>query len=264
MLSLSKFQPFESDNLIRIGASHHGGYLIPSNIHAQLLISLGLGDNWEFELDMVRHGYVNNFIVFDNTVSLLSNLRRFTKRLKYKNFKLKAVIYRLIVLFKYIYFFTLLKNVHIKKKITKKGSKINLLKNNDINVDEIFNFHVSNSKLSIILKVDIEGSEYEIIEQILNHSNQIILLIIEFHFIHENDLLFNNLLELIKSKYSLIHTHFNNYSQLSEDLIPNVVVFTFIKRSIFTEANMLAKIPKLGFDSPTTPLRPDFTIKFNS
>ena len=185
MLSLSNFQPFESDKLIRMGASHDGGYLIPSDINAQLLISFGLGDDWKFELDMVSNGYVNKFIVFDHTVSLLNNLNRVTNLLKYKSFKLSALIYRIIVLWKYFFYFTFLGNIHISKKITGKGSKKSLLRNNEINLHEIFDLYVSNSKVSVILKVDIEGSEYEIIEQILGHSDQIVLLIIEFHSIHE-------------------------------------------------------------------------------
>ena len=56
---------------------------------------------------------------------------------------------------------------------------------------------------------------------------------------------------------------FNNYSKLHKDLIPNVVEFTFLNKSLFKEKNKVAKLPKLGFDSPSAPLRPDFNIVFN-
>ena len=37
------------------------------------------------------------------------------------------------------------------------------------------------------LKIDIEGSEYEIIEDIIDHSQKISVLIIEFHWINKKN-----------------------------------------------------------------------------
>ena len=38
-----------------------------------------------------------------------------------------------------------------------------------------------------LLKVDIEGGEYKIIDQVLKHQNKIQMLIIEFHWINQNE-----------------------------------------------------------------------------
>ena len=59
ILTLSDFRPFEINNLIRMGATNDGGYLLPSDYKADLLISLGLGDDWKFELDLIKNNYVD-------------------------------------------------------------------------------------------------------------------------------------------------------------------------------------------------------------
>ena len=53
---------------------------------------------------------------------------------------------------------------------------------NDINLKKIFQKIHNNKNL---LKIDIEGSEYEIIDDIISHSSKIKMLIVEFHWINK-------------------------------------------------------------------------------
>ena len=46
---------------------------------------------------------------------------------------------------------------------------------------------------NVVLKSDIEGSEYEVIDQILNYSDRIEMLIFEFHWLDKNEEIFLNL-----------------------------------------------------------------------
>jgi hypothetical protein len=266
MLTKFDFQPFDTNNLIRRGAKNDGGYLIPEDAKADLLISFGLGDDWKFELDLVRNNHVNKFIVFDHTQNLLVYAIRLLKRINVNNFKFSAFIYRLLILLRYLRDYVIRNNIHIKKRITKQGSVIinNNVKKlvNDINLYELFDKFVSSPNIRVILKIDIEGSEYEIIQQILHHSDQVILLVIEFHDITDNMLIFEQCLSLLKMKYSLIHSHINNYGHVDENLIPQICEFTFIHKAHFHENRKVDKLPREGLDSPTTPFRPDFQISF--
>ena len=255
MLELKDFQPFNYDKLVRRGSTNDGGYLIPADISAKFLISLGLGDDWKFELDLIKHKQVNNFIVFDHSVTLLNLLRI----LMNKKRKLKAFIYRAIVLIRYFRDFTFLRKQHVKKKITKYGS----IKNSrEINLEEIFKEFVVDPKSTIILKIVIEGSEFDIIEQVVEFSSQTLILIIEFHEILKQKVKFKTSLELLKSKFSLIHTHVNNYGEIDEFSIPNVCEFTFINHNMHREQGKVSRLPRVGLDSPSTPGRPDREIIF--
>lgn len=256
MLELKDFQPFNYGNLVRRGSTTDGGYLVPSDISAQFLISLGLGKDWKFELDLIKHKQVNDFIVFDHSVTLLNLLRT----LKFRKRKLKAFIYHAISLTRYLKDFTFLRRKHVKKEITKYGSMKN---SGAINLNEIFKEFVVNPKSTIFLKIDIEGRELDIIEQVIKHSNQILLLIIEFHDILKQKNKFKTSLELLKSKFSLIHTHVNNYGEIDESSIPNICEFTFINQNMFRENGKVSRLPRIGLDSPNTPGRPDPAIIFD-
>ena len=65
-----------------------------------------------------------------------------------------------------------------KKKIVKKE-----LNNNEINIDKIIK--LSNLQ-NLIIKCDIEGGEYEIVDNILKYEKLISCIIIEFHHIDLN------------------------------------------------------------------------------
>jgi hypothetical protein len=255
MLELKDFQPFSYDNLVRRGSANDGGYLIPADISAQFLISLGLGDDWKFELDLIKHKQVSKFIVFDHSVTFLNLFKTLIKRKR----KFKALIYRLIILIRYFRDFTFLRKSHVKKKITKHGSAKNF---GEICLNEIFKEYVVDPKSTVILKIDIEGSEFDIIEQVLEFSSQTIVLIIEFHEILKQKDKFKTSLQLLKSKFSLIHTHVNNYGEIDEFSIPNVCEFTFINQNLYRDNGKVSKLPRIGLDSPSTPGRPDREIIF--
>jgi len=255
MLELKDFQPFNYDNLVRRGSANDGGYLLPSDISAQFLISLGLGDDWKFELDLVKHKQVSKFIVFDHSVTLLNLFRK----LIHRNRKSRTFIYRAVVLFRYFRDFTFLKKLHIKKKITKHGSIKNF---GEISLNEIFKEFVVDLKSTIILKIDIEGSEFDIIEQVVEFSSQTLILIIEFHEILKQKDKFKTSLELLKSKFSLIHTHVNNYGEIDDFSIPNVCEFTFVNHTIYRQNGKVGRLPRVGLDSPSASGRSDHEIIF--
>lgn len=255
MLMLNDFQPFKFDNLIRRGATHDGGYLVPANLISSMLISLGLGDNWQFEIDMLKNKQIKKFIVFDHTVSMPSLIKSSIKL----NRKLPARFYRLIVLFRYIRDFIFFSNLHVKKKVTSKGNGENL----EISLTRIFENYLSDIDSSIVLKIDIEGYEYEIIEQISSENQRIALLIVEFHQIHARRSEFKKALDLIKADFILIHTHYNNFGLVDDDLIPDVCEFTFITRDLFKENSRVEFLPHPTLDFPSAPNRPDYFVKFD-
>jgi len=257
VVSITDFQPYRYENLARRGSVHDGGYVIPSDLTANLLISLGLGFDWKFELDLIKSKQVDRFIVFDHTV----NVSKLLKNLLLRKPNLNSYMYISIVLFRYLRDFVFLQYVHIRKKISPVGG----LENKDsLSLSQVFEVYVSDSKFRIFLKIDIEGSEYEIIDQILNFSRQIKVLVIEFHDIHIRDKEFVDSLDKLKSKFGLIHSHINNYGKVNKEGIPNICEFTFVNLELFEPSYKVNKLPINGLDSPCAPRRTDFETNFDS
>ena len=76
------------------------------------------------------------------------------------------------------------------------------------------------------LKIDIEGDEYRVLEEILKNQKSITGLIIEFH---DFDLNLDKV-ELFCNKFDLnvVHIHVNNFGQIIKNsLLPTVIEVTF-------------------------------------
>ena len=67
---------------------------------------------------------------------------------------------------------------------------------------------------NLLLKIDIEGDEYESLDFLLDYQDNINCLAIEFHDIDSNLEKINNF--ITKFKLNLIHTHINTFSKKDE------------------------------------------------
>ena len=74
-------RPIKIDNLIRLGANKDGGYIVDSKTvdKSQILVSFGLGPQWDFELDYIKRNKNLLISVYDHTVSELPYLKEIWK-----------------------------------------------------------------------------------------------------------------------------------------------------------------------------------------
>ena len=116
--------------------------------------------------------------------------------------------------------------VHLKKFIAPKNDFIFGVENKEkTDLNEIFS---KNSYENIFLKIDIEGSEYRILDQIILHQNKINGFVIEFH---SCDLHFDRIEKFINNfDLDLVHIHINNYSNINQLSNPDVIELTFCKK----------------------------------
>jgi len=218
------------------------------------MISFGLGDNWSFEKQLLREGHVQSFIFFDHTVSLRSLFLRITKRIKLRNFSSTALIYRFLVLSRYTLDFKIRRHAHVVKKITANESSAKTT--NLLEVSEEI------SEKEFILKVDIEGSEYLIVEQICRLSERIPLLIIEFHDTDSSRMQFEESITKLLKKYINCHVHANNFEALGSGGVPLALEFTFGRKDIYTGGDFIDTLPLSVVDSPSSENRTDHKISF--
>ena len=106
-------------------------------------------------------------------------------------------------------------------------------------------------KFPIFLKIDIEGSEYRILDEILKNQNKFCGLVIEFH---NADLNKKIIIEFIKNlKMNLVHIHGNNVgnkSFLDKNGNPTLIEMTFSTSN--KSADNTLEIPH-PLDQPANP-----------
>jgi hypothetical protein len=109
------------------------------------------------------------------------------------------------------------------------------------------------------LKCDIEGAEYDLLNDLIKHSSKFCSMVIEFHDI-QNPNNFDRLTNFLgKVEQKLIHTHINNnfYYYDREQVIPSVIELTFSSGE--TMFNPSKKLPH-SLDMPNHENRGDIQV----
>ena len=94
---------------------------------------------------------------------------------------------------------------------------------------------------NIFLKIDIESSEYLILDQIINFPKKIIGFTIEFHELNIYRKKVEAFLDKVKKNYRLVHIHGNNYTGLDKKFIPYTVEMTFARLDFINMKNLKKK-----------------------
>ena len=223
-------KPFIVKKLVRLGRKFDGGYLVCDTALKEIdsLVTLGVGDDISFEIDLEKKNSLKNIQMYDYTVNHLLFFKiiiKYIRRLITFRTKLENLTYSIN---NYINFIKFNKKTNVnlfKKRIVEKKEK-----KFDITLDEIFK-HTDSEKS--LLKLDIEGGEYSIINSINKNHFKIKMLIIEFHFIKEKKDLFLESVKKLINNFDIIHIHANNYFELKEeDDFFEVCEITFVNKQI--------------------------------
>jgi hypothetical protein len=248
---LPKFlQPKKIKTLERIGKNNDGGYIIDKeNIYnSDILIGLGMSDDWSFEENFNSINSVPTYI-YDDSVSLSKFLKKCKKYILRIN-KPKIFIHWLKVSYKYKKFFRGNK-FHYKKLV---GID---LPPDFISLSTILNKLKDDKFSHIYLKIDIEGWEYRLLQDLISSSDIIEGLAIEFHDV---DLHLDKIENFIsKFPLTLIHTHCNNYSQINENNTPLAIECSFSCESV--NGALAKKFPNT-LDMPNNPHIEEYTLSF--
>ena len=252
-------KPFhiDNENLIRIGPKLDGGYILDKRIvHiTKKIITCGLNDDWEFEKHFSKINTSCEVLAYDHTVNKEFWIKRFKKDILHFFLFKKIRLRKIINIFKYYDYINFFKNKnkHYELKISNEN-----IRNKEITINQILNDHDN-----LILKVDIEGDEYNILKQILKNSKKINALLIEFHDVQEN---MNLIKEFIKESkdLKLIHIHGNNVSCVDKNIDPNIIELTFtnVNKIKFEQKITKKKYPIENLDYKNIHRKDDFVLKF--
>ena len=210
----------QAKDLIRIGKDNDGGYLISKKdlLKSDFLLSLGICDDWSFEKDFIKknkiplHAYdalLNYKFLISLNISIFDKIK---KIISYNNF-FKGT------------------NIHFKKFIGINNNKEGFYTLSSVLKDLEFK--------AIFLKIDIEGSEYRILDSIIANHKKLSGLVIEFH---DCDINLSKIEWFIKNfNLKLIHIHANNHGLVDlEKKMPLALELTFSK---YCELNDQLKLP---------------------
>lgn len=251
--SLDFIRPYDYQNLVRIGSEGDGGYLIPQNVINEITccISFGIGYNHEFENHL--QNLVKNLRVagFDHSVGVLYFGRLAINGL-FKLLLLKGSISefkeRSKRFLNFLHFWVINRNNKHKK-----------IKVSELNVINILNDFKDDFKL---LKIDIEGSEWEIFPKIEDMFENVVCLIIEFHNVSENLTHLKEIVKKLEQTHSLAHLHVNNFSPPITKGVPDFIEITYVQKKYQQNDVMRNKLPLMNLDKKTMPNLEDFSIEF--
>ena len=114
-----------------------------------------------------------------------------------------------------------------------------------------FLYHLKQNKdedKKVLLKIDVEGSEYEFIQNtnIATVAEHAPLLLLEFH--NANQYLAGSL-DKVKEHYNIVHWHYNNYGGLINGF-PEVPEITFVSKAIDVGDYTQKTYPLPNLDKP--------------
>ena len=241
------FKPDGAYELIRMGSDHDGGYLVdPKSIEqSNALIALGVGRNWSFEKDFLERKSVR-IHAYDYSIGLGYWIKHFLKRVLAVLLGRFSAPFDAVKLFlEFKIFFKDSAVLYLEKVGTAPGCDTNLKKA----LDKL-------DRAPLFLKVDIEGYEYQILEEIIRCKDDLTGLVIEFHSVSDNIEKIEDFIN--KIGITLIHIHPNN-NRLDEEGGPKAIELTFSKNPTKLEDKF---IHPHALDQNNVPRKDSVSLRF--
>ena len=265
-------------DLIRVGRDKDGGYILPSRLLSctNSLISGGIYTDWSFEEEFISRANIKSFFLVDRDSSVSSQYAKLIDYLKEKN------VSRFSKIFQFIHFFYNVPRLFlIRRKFSKKFIDAYLTCSNSINVqeDKMTSLPSLLKRLSqkgddskaIFLKLDIEGSEWEIIDDIISLAPFLTGLALEVHDLDEMPKQLDNLINSLSDNgLKIVHVHPNNAGGFCKGTsLPRLLEITFLNSKLFSKdelmANLLEPFHYLhNLDKPCDPKQPEMILSTNN
>ena len=265
-------------DLVRIGRNADGGYLLPSQVLAEVngCLSFGLGAEWSFEQALLELKQVKispkNIVFFDASISvfgIIKSLVYMGRRTVYevrsrrpkseRKFTLEDFKRSLIALVAYLPTFRFRKNrmVHIRKFVVHSPSK-----KNEISFIDALSYR--SDPRHTIVKIDIEGGEWELLREKkdVDLLADVPVLIMEMHDTRREQ--FMKIVELLKAHFWIAHLHGNTSDRCTESGMPLYLEMTFVNKRFTPEPGIRTKLPINGLDFPVRPGEAPYEFVFSN
>jgi hypothetical protein len=255
--SLGWLAPIEVEDLIRVGGSSDGGYVIPEALlrEADVLISMGLGYNWQFEKDARVLNPAIRVHVYDHTVSEKLFNREYIAEvaaLLTGKVGVAHVKRRRRRLRDYRAFFGT-EATHFRERIHDRKDS------DSVDIPTVF---ARAGEGLVFVKMDIEGAEYRVLEDVVSQADRILGMAIELHDLGPLRLVFERTMEVVRRRFEIVHVHANNFMPLYRDGFPEALEITVARKDRVRGTRRRKELPLPELDRPNDPGRPDYRLTF--
>jgi hypothetical protein len=262
--NLRLLQPKIVDDLVRLGNQLDGGYVVSASAvrDSSALLSFGLGGDWSFERDAAQLNNNLTIHVYDHTLgeraifrSLMSSCRDY---LGEQNAQSLLEIRSAIEFYdSYSGFFVGDRRTHFVERVV-----------GNMKGPQEATIEVAFSRLgdlgSLIMKVDIEGDEYAIVDQILAFHDRLAMVVIEFHATECLRAKFLDAVSRILQYFEIVHIHGNNHIGVAADGLPDVLELTFLHKKRCKPISTRERLPVANLDYPNDPRNADHAFSFEA
>lgn len=263
-----ELKPRDVPGLVRLGNPvGDGGYVVPQWVveSTDVLLTLGIGQDWTFDQDVLRMRPRATIVGVDHTVhaaSIRSSLRQAqvkhgVNRLLGRTAKASRYAERISRYQRYLHLFTA-PHLHIEKAVSSVASPTT------VTIDELFTHIESSIPHRVLVSMDIEGAEYDVVGDILGYHTAINMIVTEFHHIGRRLDEFERSITEIKRSFEIVHVHGNNCAPYNHDLdVPEVIELTFVHRSLMPVDSPYSSIerPIPGLDVANERGSPDYVLR---
>jgi hypothetical protein len=261
-------RPVECGGLIRLGQACDGGYVVPAAAvdQAEVLLSLGLNDEWSFDRAFLACNKRARLIAVDHTVGPgLFALKSLRCGFKVGSYSLLGNAAKLRKnrhdLSRAVDYFKLFRDPHrhIIKKVAGSTGR------GQVSVADLLKIAQPAAPRSVFLKIDIEGAEYEVVGDIVDHADKISCIAGEFHNLDTGAAQFNEAVRRLQRAFHIVHIHGNNFDRRRFDGFPPAVELTLINKALLPGAPRPSSksYPVAGLDVPNYADRPECELRFD-
>lgn len=243
---LPTFMGYRSaEDLIRLGKDYDGGYLVSrKDVEASAaLVSLGVNDDWSFESDFVTLHDVP-VTAYDASVNARVFLTRAVESLARID-RPAQLVYWLRTYRSYTSFFRGSRR-HVERFVEAGRDE------RSVSLDDVVRAAPDGA---LFLKIDIEGSEYRLLDDLVRHAGRTSGLVIEMH---DCDLHLDRIRSFLEDyPLRLVHVHANNFAPVHPDTgLPRVLELTFSRHGSLARSCTLPH----PLDMPNDRYRPDVLL----
>jgi hypothetical protein len=235
------WMPSTAGDLTRLGRPNDGGYVVTSRSikQASLILSMGLSDDWSFEEAFLARS-AGRAICFDHSVTKGFWRWHVFNNVRARNFK-NALRFR-----EYRRFFSNGRAEHRLLKIGYDGP-------GEISLASILQ---DVPDADIFLKVDIEGGEYRILDDVVRHQDRFTGIVMEFHDV---DLHRDRIDKFISSlrRHKIVALHPNNIGGVDSVGDPIVIEITFTRDDLFRPAEN-----EVDYSMPNNPAAAELVVRY--
>lgn len=216
----AQLRPSQPDDLIRVGSVRDGGYLISRAdiLASDGLISMGIDNNWQFERRFHQSSRVPVH-AYDGCTAPCYLLQDTREAIRHRNGR--WLLRSLATFADYFRFFRGQSRHHFREFVGTDQFAYRQARSATVGLDEVF----SRMPGRVFLKIDIEGAEYLLLDDLIAKAHLTTGLAIEFHDCGKRIADIVGFVE--RYPLTLAHLHANNYSSLNENHVPEALELTF-------------------------------------